>query len=74
MNIQTTNWKPAQTTIQIDTGSGPHIGTDGLFTHEGRIWRATTITESDVTGEWVSNAEVARNQLPTLISLVPTLP
>lgn len=72
MNIQTTNWKPEQTTIQILTGSGPDIGVGGLFTFDGRIWRVLAIAEGEVTGQWVPNAEVARNQLATLTPIVPT--
>ena len=74
MNIQTTNFKPEHTTIQIRTDRGPELGIGGLFTFDGRIWRALAVSAGEVTGQWVPNAEVTRSELSTLVPLVPTQP
>ena len=64
MNIQTTNTPPPQTTIEVPTIRPAHVPLGSLFQHEGRIWRAVRVTETAVTGEWVPNADVTREELP----------
>jgi hypothetical protein len=64
MNIQTTNTPPRQTRIELTTGGAPHLDAGGLFHYEGRIWRAVRVTPSGVTGEWVPNQDVTREELP----------
>lgn len=64
MNIQTTNSPPTHTTIELQTGGAPLVEPGGLFQHNGRIWRVARVTESGVTGEWVPNEDVTRDELP----------
>ena len=64
MNIQTTNSPPTSTMIELQTGGAPLVEPGGLFQHEGRIWRVREVTEARVTGEWVPNEEVTRDELP----------
>lgn len=64
MNIQTTNTPPAQTMIELATGGAPGVTPGSLFQHDGRIWRAVQVSMTGVSGEWVPNADVTRNELP----------